>query len=342
MSVKDALAILGNRTLLRLANDSRPDAYSIVGTSAGDGVILVNITMSSEEATANANDLLRAAAIVIDVNGHKLQARVPPGTDADCVWKWDDWGPCSVLCGVGRTSRVRLILQPAQGQGRPCPTQLVIHSDCTLPACTTPDTLTHARSSAVLTSVQSSSAAKQTTATVITSAPSSSGDPATRSKDAATAVGVGVVALCIVLVASVGLIVYLRRLGGRNRDGRVVSLSLPAGLDGRDGIELTESGFENPLWGGFELAAPMAAAVINMHKHDATTSSDGCVLAFSWHPGGHKLRANVRIAFSGKVFSTQPLSPAFPIRVYEPLPAFAEESEEDVLRELNDSGASHV
>ena len=279
MSVKDALAILGSRILFRLANDSRPDAYSLAGTSVGDGVILVNITMGSEEATARANDLLRTAAIVVDVNGHELQARVPPGTDADCVWKWDDWGPCSVLCGTGRASRVRLILQPAQGQGRPCPTQLVIHSDCTLPACTTPDALTPARSSAASTSVQSSSAARQTT--TATSAPSGAGDPTTRSKAASAAVGVGIVALCVVLVASVGLIVYLRRLSGRSRHTRVVSLSLPAGLDGRDGIELAEAGYENPLWGGFGPAAPMAAAVINMHKHDAT-SSDGCVLAFSY------------------------------------------------------------
>lgn len=94
------------------------------------------------------------------------------------------------------------------------------------------------------------------------------------------ALGVGVVALCVVLAAAAALIVYLRRVERqRATSTRSTAVFGDIALGGEPMVDLGAAGFTNPLWlvsgpqgagTGTPAAgtAPSAAAVINMHVRE--------------------------------------------------------------------------
>ncbi|XP_019378020.1 PREDICTED: thrombospondin type-1 domain-containing protein 7B [Gavialis gangeticus] len=50
--------------------------------------------------------------------------------------KWSSWSQCSHTCGVGgQMTRTRSIIMQAQGEGRPCPTQLTQYRNCPVKPC---------------------------------------------------------------------------------------------------------------------------------------------------------------------------------------------------------------
>lgn len=281
LNVTAANRLLGMRTAAQLdtTNSTASDVTVMwEQTTAIDHGLRVRVRCASAAVHATANETLRAGRLLVAWFGQSLQARVPPELSADCVWRWDAWGPCSVSCGVGSLSRVRVVLQPAQGAGVPCPTQLVQRQRCELRACPestftteTTTTTTAAGTTAAISTAGNTSKPATTGASV-----SSQG----MSETVRGALGVGVVALCVVLAAAAALIVYLRRVERqRATSTRSTAVFGDIALGGEPMVDLGAAGFTNPLWlvsgpqgagTGTPAAgtAPSAAAVINMHVRE--------------------------------------------------------------------------
>lgn len=62
------------------------------------------------------------------------------GRGADCMMSpWSDWSECSSQCGLGNMTRQRMIKQPAQPGGLPCPADLVATKICFATRCNVVD-----------------------------------------------------------------------------------------------------------------------------------------------------------------------------------------------------------
>lgn len=189
------------------------DLWSV---SVRPGSLFADLYLGTQESWALLDAQLRSGSLLLSIGGHDLFARLPPDEPADCVWQWGPWGGCSKTCGEGTMSRVRIIYQPEQLDGVPCPDTLMSTASCSLQDCApfiAPTTAAPSSGTTPFTSTTAKSPNTQKSVSRHSSSVSS------------TAIGVSVLAGIVVVSSFLVLLLYYLRTSKKKAQHEPISFT---------------------------------------------------------------------------------------------------------------------